>query len=63
MDSRMAMRCKAYVCSRWIAGWRVRIPLGAWMFVCCVVCCVVSSYCYELMPRSEESYRVCLHMI
>jgi hypothetical protein len=38
---------------------RVRIPPGAWMFVCCV-CCVLSgrSLCDELIPLPQESYRL-----
>ena len=37
----------------------VRIPPGAWMFVCCE-CCVLSgsSLCDELITRSGESYRL-----
>jgi hypothetical protein len=37
----------------------VRIPPGAWMFVCCV-CCVLSGrgLCDELITRSEQSYRL-----
>ena len=37
----------------------VRIPLGAWMFVCCE-CCVLSGrgLCDGLIIRSEESYRL-----
>jgi len=37
----------------------VRIPPGAWMFVCCE-CCVLSGggFCVELITRPEESYRV-----
>ena len=37
----------------------VRIPLGAWMFVCCK-CCVLSGrgLCDGLIIRSEESYRM-----
>jgi len=37
----------------------VRIPPGAWMFVCCV-CCVLSGrgLCDELITRPEESYRL-----
>jgi len=37
----------------------VRIPAGAWMFVCCD-CCVLSgrSLCDELITRPEESYRL-----
>ena len=38
----------------------IRIPLGAWMSVCCE-CCVLSgrSLCEELITRAEESYRLC----
>ena len=37
----------------------VRIPPGAWMFVCCE-CCVLSGrgLCYEPITRPEESYRL-----
>ena len=37
----------------------VRIPPGAWMFVCCE-CCVLSGrgLCDGLIIRSEESYRM-----
>jgi len=37
----------------------VRIPLGAWIFVCCE-CCVLSGrgLCNELITRPEESYRL-----
>jgi len=36
-----------------------RIPVGAWMFVCCE-CCVLSGrgLCDELITRPEESYRL-----
>ena len=38
----------------------VRIPPGAWMFVCCE-CCLLSGggLCDELITRPEESYRLC----
>jgi len=38
---------------------RVRIPPGAWIFVCCE-CCVLSGrgLCDELITRPEESYRL-----
>ena len=38
----------------------VRIPRGAWMFICCE-CCVMSGrgLCDELITRPEESYRLC----
>ena len=37
----------------------VRIPPGAWIFVCCE-CCVLSGrgLCYELITCPEESYRL-----
>ena len=37
----------------------VRIPLGAWTFVCCE-CCVLSGrgLCHELITPPEESYRL-----
>ena len=42
-----------------LLGLRVRITLGAWMFVCCD-CCVLSGrgLCDALIPRPEESYRL-----
>jgi hypothetical protein len=42
-----------------LLGLWVRIPPGAWMFVCCE-CCVLSgrSLCEELITRPEESYRL-----
>ena len=63
---------KIYYCrSQWPRGLRrksldarllrlwVRIPPGAWMFVCCE-CCVLSGrgLCDGLIIRSEESYRL-----
>jgi len=63
----MAMCCR----SQWSRGLRrssaaarllrswVRIPPGAWMFVCCE-CCVLSGRGLwdELITRPEESYRL-----
>jgi hypothetical protein len=48
-------RCAA---ARLLRSW-VRIPLGAWMFVCCE-CCVLSGrgLCDELITPPEESYRL-----
>ena len=45
--------------ARLLRSW-VRIPPGAWMFVCCE-CCVLSgrSLCDELITRPEKSYRLC----
>jgi len=42
-----------------LLGLWVRIPLGAWMFVCCE-CCMLSvrGLCAELITRLEESYRL-----
>ena len=44
--------------ARLLKSW-VRIPPGAWMFVCCE-CCVLSGrgLCDELITRPEESYRL-----
>jgi hypothetical protein len=45
----------------WLLGSRVRIPLGAWMFVSClyvVLSCVGRGLCDGLITRPEESYRV-----
>jgi hypothetical protein len=48
-------RCAA---ARMMISW-FRIPLEAWMFVCCE-CCVLSGrgLCDELATRPEESYRL-----
>ena len=45
--------------ARLLRSW-VRIPPGAWTFVCCE-CCVLSGrgLCDELTTRPEESYRLC----
>ena len=45
--------------ARLLRSW-VRIPPGAWMFVCCE-CCVLSGrgLWHELITRPEESYRLC----
>ena len=45
--------------ARLLRSW-VRIPPGAWMFVCCE-CCVLSGrgLCGELITRPEEYYRLC----
>jgi len=44
--------------ARLLRSW-IRIPQGAWMFVCCD-CCVLSDrgLCDELITRPEESYRL-----
>ena len=44
--------------ARLLRSW-VRIPPGAWIFVCCE-CCVLSGRgpCDELITRPEESYRL-----
>ena len=64
--------CTSHICrSQWPRGLRrrssaarllrlwVRIPPGAWMFVCCE-CCVLSGrgLCDGLITRPEESYRI-----
>jgi len=45
--------------ARLLRSW-VRIPPGAWIFVCCE-CCVLSGrgLCDELITCPEESYRLC----
>ena len=45
--------------ARLLRSW-VRIPPGAWIFVCCE-CCVLSGrgLCDEMITRPEESYRLC----
>ena len=45
--------------ARLLISW-VRIPPGAWIFVCCE-CRVLSGrgLCDELITRPEESYRLC----
>jgi hypothetical protein len=47
-----------FAAARLLRLW-VRIPPGAWMFVCCE-CCVLSGrgLCDELITLSEESYRL-----
>jgi hypothetical protein len=47
------------VAARLLRSW-VRIPPGAWIFVCCE-CRVLSGrgLCGELITRPEESYRLC----
>jgi hypothetical protein len=44
--------------ARLLRSW-VRIPAGAWMFVCCE-CCILSGrgLCDGLITRPEESYRL-----
>jgi len=48
-----------YRAARLLRSW-VRMPPGAWIFVCCE-CRVLSSrrLCDELITRPEESYRLC----
>ena len=42
-----------------LLGLWVRIPPGAWMFVSCGCCVLLSrGLCDELITRPEESYRV-----
>ena len=51
------LRCRS-VAARLLRLW-VRIPPGAWIFVCCE-CCVLSGrgLCVGQIPHPEESYRV-----
>jgi hypothetical protein len=45
----------------WLLGSPVLIPVRAWMFVSFVcLFCVCSGLCDELIPHSEESYRLCM---
>ena len=50
---------RRFASARMLRSW-VRIPPGAWIFVCCE-CCVLSGrgLCDELITRPEESYRLC----
>ena len=50
---------KSRLTLRLLRSW-VRIPPGAWIFVCCE-CRVLSGrgLCDELITRPEESYRLC----
>jgi hypothetical protein len=42
-----------------LLGLRVRIPPGAWMFVCCEYCVLSGrGLCLEPITRPEESYRL-----
>jgi len=49
---------RRFTAARLLRFW-VRIPPGAWMFVCCE-CCVLSDrgLCDGLITRPEESYRL-----
>ena len=51
------LRCSS-AAAHLLRSW-VRIPPGAWIFVCCE-CCVLSGrgLCDELITRPEESYRL-----
>ena len=51
------LRCMS-AAAHLLRSW-VRIPPGAWMFVCCD-CCVLKGggLCDELITRPEESYRL-----
>ena len=56
----VALRSKTKSVAARLLELRVRMPLTAWMFFSCVfVCRVDGGLCYELIIRSEESYRVC----
>jgi hypothetical protein len=51
------LRCRSM--AAWLLWSQVRIPPGAWKFVCCV-CCVLSGrgLCNGLITHPEESYRL-----
>jgi len=65
-----SINCRSFNCLRRrsaaarLLGLRVRIPPGAWMPVCCE-CRVLSGrgLCDELIPRPEESYRLCCDVV
>jgi hypothetical protein len=62
----VAVRSKAWVCSRTIAGTAGSNRAEDMEFVrcfCCVVCCAGSCLCDELITRSEEPYRVCVRVV
>ena len=51
------LRCRS-AAARLLRSW-VRIPPGAWKFVCCEHCVLSGSgLCDELLTRPEESYRL-----
>jgi hypothetical protein len=52
----VAVRSKAQVCSRSIAGIAGSKPTDGMMFVCCVG----NGFCDGLITHSEESYQVCV---
>jgi len=58
-DRRHAPEIARPQAARLLRSW-VRIPPGAWIFVCCE-CRVLSGrgLCDELITRPEESYRLC----
>jgi hypothetical protein len=60
----VAVRSKAWVCSRWLAGIVGPNAARAWMYLSCE-CCVLSGrgLCDELITRSEESYRLCVRLV
>jgi hypothetical protein len=57
----VAVRSKPQASGGSIAGIAVSNSAEG-MFISCV-CCVGSGLCDELIPRSEESYRVCVCLI
>ena len=60
----MATRAKVRSAATRLLGLPVRIPPVARISVCCD-CCVLSGrgLCDGLIPRPEESYRVCIFVI
>jgi hypothetical protein len=57
----VALRSKAWVCSRSPVGIAGSNSAGAWMFACCECCVCLSGrgLCDGLITRPEESYRLC----
>jgi len=55
----VAAQTKEWICDRWLAEIRVRIPPGAWMPFSCEGCVLSGSGpCDGPITSSDESYRV-----
>jgi hypothetical protein len=60
----VAARSKEWVCCRSLAGIVGSNPAGAWMPVSCECCVLSGRGLYDrLVPRPEESYRVCVSKV
>ena len=57
----MAVRSNAYVCSRWINGVAVRIPVEGMDILVSVLCCVGSGLCdSRLLLQRSPTFCVCV---